>query len=83
MAASTIVPIAIAIPPKLIILAETPIFSRIINAPKIPKGNDKIATNAERMCIKKSKQIRPTTIISSINLLVRVATARSIKLARL
>ncbi|CAI8168918.1 MAG: Uncharacterised protein [Pseudidiomarina mangrovi] len=82
IAASTNAPIAIAMPPKLIILALIPsqrITAKLINT---ASGRVITATKVERKCSKNNKVISPTKAISSSNFCRRLSTARSIKAER-
>ena len=48
MAASTMAPIAMAIPPSDMMLALMPMRSMMIKATRMPTGSDRIITSAER-----------------------------------
>src|SRR3546814_8265597 len=78
-AASTIAPIAMAIPPSDMMSALTPWNRMTTNAAKTPRGKVKIATNAERTCQRNSAQTIATTTNSSSSLWVRFSTARSMR----
>ena len=80
--ASTIVPIAIAIPPSDMMLAVMPCADMITNAPSTPRGSVIRATKAERTCSRKMKITSATAIPSSISLRLRYETAPSISGAR-
>ena len=82
MEASTIAPIAIAIPPNDIILAVMPCADITIKAARMANGNVIIATSADLACIKKINDTSATTIASSISLLLKYSIAPSIKGAR-
>ena len=71
MEASTIVPMAIAMPPSDMMLAVTPWADMITNAPSTPSGSVISATNAERMCNRKMTITSATAMPSSISLRIR------------
>ena len=58
IAASTIAPIAIAIPPRLMMLALTPMARMTRNEIRMPSGSVTIATSAERRCSRNSTDDR-------------------------
>ena len=82
IAASTIAPTAIAMPPNDIILAFSPWKCMTIKAIHNPSGNEIIATSAERTCQRNSAQTTATTINSSSNLPLRLSMARSMSWLR-
>src|SRR5437667_407478 len=67
MAASIIAPIAIAIPPRLMMLPLIPSQRISANAMSTPSGKVASATRALRACNRNSAHTRPTMIDSSIN----------------
>ena len=75
MAASTMAPIAMAIPPRLMMLDPSPSSFMAPNAIKMPTGNIKIATNALRKCKRNSTQTSATTTLSSNSVRLRVSIA--------
>jgi hypothetical protein len=81
-AASTIAPIAIAIPPSDMMLALMPWWRITRKAISTPSGSPMIATSAERRCHRKSTQTSATTANSSSSLWVRLSIARSISALR-
>ena len=66
IAASIMAPIAIAIPPKDMMLALIPNGYMTINEIRMPTGIVTMATKADRRCHKKMMQTRATMILSSI-----------------
>ena len=82
IAASTIAPTAMAMPPSDMMSALTPCARITMNAPSTPSGSDTTATSAERRCSRKARQTSATTANSSTSLSVRCATARSISAER-
>ena len=76
MEASTITPIAIAIPPKLIIFAEIPNICIIMKLIRIPTGKEKIATKAERKCSRKIIETNATANICNKSVLFSVLMER-------
>ena len=81
-AASTIAPIAIAMPPSDMMLALMPCQRITMNAARIPSGSEMIATSDERRCHRKRAQTSATTANSSISLAVRLRIARSMSWLR-
>jgi len=67
MAASIIAPIAIAIPPRLMMLALMPSQRISASAISTPSGRVARATSALRACNRNNAQTRPTMIDSSIS----------------
>ena len=82
MAASTMAPMAMAIPPNDMMLALMPMRSMTINAIRIPTGSEKIITSEERRWNKNTAHTSATTRNSSISLPNRVSTERSINAER-
>ena len=82
IAPSTIAPIAMAIPPKDIMLALTPCIFIIINATRIAIGRVIITTNDDRRWNKNAKQTNTTTINSSSNFPERLSIALWIRSER-
>ena len=80
--ASTIAPMAIAMPPSDMILAVIPWPAIIINAANIPSGKVIIATRALRACNRKRKVIRATIRLSSKSLCSKYSTEPSMSLLR-
>ena len=76
IAASTIAPIAIAIPPRLMMLAPTPIERITRNEIRMPSGSVTMATRAERKWSKKRIETRATISDSSIRVRFRFLMAR-------
>ena len=81
-AASTMAPIAIAIPPKDMMLALTPCQFMTEKAARIPNGKLTMATSAERKWNRNSAQTNVTTMNSSISRSRKVATDRWISSER-
>jgi hypothetical protein len=82
IAASIIAPIAIAIPPRLMMLALMPSQRMAMNAISTPTGSIKIATSALRACIRNTTQTTATISASSASVRFRVSIARSISCER-
>ncbi len=82
MAASTIAPMAIAMPPSDMMLALTPCQCITTKAARTPIGKATTATSADRKWNRKIAQTSATTRNSSISLERRLSTARSIKSER-
>ena len=80
--ASTMAPIAIAMPPSDMMLALTPCQRMTTNAASTPIGNATTATSAERRWNRKIAQTSATTMNSSTSLARRLSTARSISCER-
>jgi hypothetical protein len=76
MAASTIAPMAIAMPPRLMMFAFTPIQRITTNEMRMPSGRVTIATSAERTCTRKRTATPATISDSSSSLPSRLAMAR-------
>ena len=75
-AASTIAPMAMAIPPKDMMLALTPCQFMTVKAARMPSGRLTMATNADRKWNRNRAQTRVTTMNSSISRSRSVATER-------
>ena len=82
MAASTIAPIAIAMPPRLMIVELMPSACMAMNAISTPIGRLTMATSAERTCSRKTMQTRATIMLSSISVPFSVSMARFIRSER-
>ena len=82
MAASTIAPMAMAIPPRLMMFAVNPIKYIGMKERMIVIGMVIMGTRAEGMCQRKIMITMLTIMSSSINVLLRVSIDRSIKSAR-
>ena len=82
MAASTIAPIAMAMPPRLIRLEFMPSARIAMKAISTPTGSIRMATSAERTCIRKTTQTAATIRLSSISVRVSVPIARWIRSER-
>ena len=82
MAASTIAPIAIAIPPRLMMLEFMPSARIAMKAISTPMGNITIATSALRTCIRNTMHTSATMALSSSSVPFRFAMARLIRSER-
>ena len=82
MAASTMAPMAMAIPPSDMMVELIPSQYIMMKAISTPMGSMTMATSALRRCSRNSKQTRMTIMDSSTSVLSRLATARSIKSPR-
>lgn len=82
IAASTIAPTAIVMPPRLIRFALMPWKCIAMKARQSPSGSVMIATRALRTCQRKSAQTSATTVNSSRSLPERVWIAWSISVLR-
>ena len=82
IAASIIAPIAIAMPPRLMMFEPRPRNFIAENAIRMPTGSMMIATSAERTCSRKMIVTAATTTLSSSNVPFRVSMADSIKVDR-
>ena len=67
IAASTIAPMAMAMPPSDMMFEVSPSHIMGKNERMIAMGNVMIATIAERTCQRKTMQTKATTMLSSIN----------------
>ncbi|MNZ38887.1 hypothetical protein D3C78_563710 [compost metagenome] len=81
-AASTMAPMAMAIPPRDMMLALTSCFCMMMKATSTPTGSETMATSDERRCQRNSTQTSATTMNSSTSLWLRFSTARSISWLR-
>ena len=77
-AASTMAPMAMAMPPRDMMLAFTPCSRMTMKAISTPNGKETMATRADLMWNRNARQTRATTMNSSSSLWERVSTARSI-----
>jgi len=77
IAASTIAPIAIAMPPRLMMFEFMPSACMAMNAISTPTGSITIATSALRTCIRKITHTAATMIDSSISVRLSVSMARA------
>ena len=66
MAASTMAPMAMAMPPRLMMLEPMPSACMAMKAISTPTGRVTMATSAERTCSRKTTQTAATTRHSSI-----------------
>ena len=82
IAASTMAPIAIAIPPRLMMLAFTPIQRMTMNERRMPSGSVTIATSADRKCSRNSSATAATMSDSSTSFSRSVSMARWIRSLR-
>ena len=80
--ASTITPMAMAIPPRLMMFALMPSLYMAVKLIKIPTGSVKIETKALRKWRRKTMHTRATTIISSVSFRFRVSIAFVISVER-
>ncbi len=82
IAASTIAPIAIAMPPRLMMLELRPSACIAMNAISTPMGSMTIATRALLTCSRNTMQTSATMMLSSISVRFRVSMARWIRSER-
>ena len=82
IAASTIAPMAIAMPPSDMMLAPTPWKYMTMKAISTASGRVITATSAERRCSRKTTHTSATIAISSTSFSRRVATEFSISTVR-
>jgi hypothetical protein len=82
IAASTIAPMAIAMPPRLMMFEPIPIVRMAMKAIRMPIGSVRMATSALRTCIRKITQTAPTIRLSSSSVHFRLSMARSISFER-
>ena len=81
--ASTMTPMAMAIPPRLMMLAFKPTKYMAENDSSTPTGSVSTATSALRRCSRNTRQMITTTAISSSSFQQRsVLTARSMRADR-
>ena len=76
MAASIIAPMAMAIPPRLMMFELMPSPCMTRKAKRMPTGSIRIATRALRACIRKTMQTSPTIRLSSSSVRSSVSMAR-------
>ena len=76
IAASIMAPMAMAIPPRLMMSAPIPIHRMAMNAIRMPTGSVRMATRALRTWKRKSTHTRATTRLSSRSFSFRVSMAR-------
>ncbi len=82
MAASTMAPMAMAMPPRLMMLEFMPIRSMTMKAISTPTGSMTMATRALLTCSRNSTHTRATMSDSSIKVFLRVSMARWIRSER-
>ena len=82
IAASIMAPIAIAMPPRLMMLEPRPSSFMAPNAISTPTGSIRIATSALRTCSRNMMQTSATTTLSSNRVCLRVSIAALIRLER-
>jgi len=82
IAASTIAPMAIAIPPRLMMLEFIPSARMAMKAISTPMGNITMATSALRTCIRNTMHTSATMTLSSSSVCFKVSMARLIKSER-
>ena len=82
IAASTMAPIAIAMPPRLMMLEPRPSSFMAPNAIRTPTGSIRIATSALRTCSRKTMHTSATMTLSSNSVRFSVSIAALIKLER-
>ena len=75
MAASTMAPMAIAMPPRLMMLEPRPSAFMAANAISTPTGSMRIATSALRTCSRKTTQTSATMTLSSSSVCCKVSIA--------
>jgi hypothetical protein len=75
-------PIAIAMPPRLMMLEPSPSSFMAPNAISTPTGNIRIATNALRKCSKNTMQTSATTTLSSNSVCLSVSMAALMRFER-
>ena len=82
IAASTIAPIAIAMPPRLMMLEPSPNSFIAPNAISTPTGSISMATSALRTCSRNTMHTNATMMHSSSNVFLSVSMAALIRLER-
>ena len=82
IAASTIAPMAIAMPPRLMMVELMPSACMAMNAISTPTGSMMMATSALRTCSRKTTQTSATMMLSSISVRLSVSIARLIRSER-
>ena len=82
MAASTIAPMAMAMPPRLMMLEFMPSSRMAMKAISTPTGSMMMATRALRTWSRNTMQTRATMALSSSSVVLRLAMARRIRSER-
>ena len=82
IAASTIAPIAIAIPPRLMMFEPRPSERMAMKANRMPSGSVMMATSALRTCSRKITHTAATIRLSSSSVHLRLPIARSMSSER-
>ena len=82
IAASTMAPMAMAMPPRLMIFELSPIRCMAIIAISTPMGNMTMATRALRACSRNTMHTSATMTLSSISVRFRLSMARWIRSER-
>jgi hypothetical protein len=82
IAASIMAPIAIAMPPRLMMLEPIPSSFIAPNAISTPTGSIRMATSALRTCSRNTMQTSATTMLSSSSVCRSVSIAALIRLER-
>ena len=82
IAASTMAPIAMAMPPRLMMLEPSPNNFIAPNAISMPTGSIRIATSALRKCSRNTMQTSATIMLSSNSVCLSVSIAALIRLER-
>ena len=76
MAASTIAPMAMAMPPRLMMLELIPMARMTMKAISTPAGSMMMATSALRACNRKIRQTSAMMTLSSASVCLSVSMAR-------
>ena len=76
IAASTMAPIAMAMPPRLMMLELSPNKCMAVSAISTPIGNMTMATSALLACMRNTMQTSATMMLSSIRVRFRLSMAR-------
>ena len=79
IAASTMAPTAMAMPPRLMMVEPMPISFMAKNAISTPTGSIRIATSALRTCNRNTTVTRATTTLSSTSVCLSVSIASLIR----
>ena len=82
IAASTIAPMAMAMPPRLMMLEPSPSSLMQTKAISTPTGSMRMATSALRTCSRNTMQTSATMTLSSISVRLSVSMARLIRSER-
>ena len=82
IAASIIAPMAMAMPPRLMMLEPMPNAFMAAKAIRMPTGSIRMATSALRTCSRKTMQTSATTMLSSVSVFFNVSMASWIRLER-